>query len=121
MTLEELSRVSQAMGIQSDLLCFFYREGSGSGVLIALLQRHRFVRGANIFTDRSTDGRKKRGIVSFGNREPWRNRMSFSQEAGPFVGALSIGFISTAKGCCIEEEAAALFCTSFPSDIRGRG
>jgi len=67
------------------------------------------------------DGRKERGVVIFGNKEPWRNRMSFSQEAGPFVGALYIGFISTAKGCCIEEEAAALSCTSFLSDIRDRG
>jgi hypothetical protein len=46
--------------------------------------------------------------VVFGNREPWRIRMSFSQEGGPFVGSLFIGFISTAKGCCIEEEATAL-------------
>ena len=56
----------------------------------------------------------------FGKREPLRNRMSFSQEAGPFVGALFIGFVSTAKGCCIEEEAAALSCPSFLSDIRDR-
>jgi len=29
MTLEELSRVSQAMAIQSDLLCFSYRQAGG--------------------------------------------------------------------------------------------
>ena len=56
----------------------------------------------------------------FGNREPWRNRILFSQEAGPFVGALYIGFISTAKGCDIDREAGALSCTSFLSDIRDR-
>ena len=77
--------------------------------------------GADIFTNRSTDGREERGFVIFGNRGPWRNRMSFSQEAGPFVGAWFIGFISTAKGCCIEEEAATPPCTSFLSDIRDRG
>ena len=47
-------------------------------------------------------------MVIFGNKEPWRNRMQFSQEGGLFVGSLFIGVISTAKGCCIEEEAAAL-------------
>jgi len=46
--------------------------------------------------------------------------MSFSQEAGPFVGAWDIGFISTVKGCCIEEEAAALPYTFFLSDRRDR-
>ena len=33
MTLEELSRVSQAMGIQSGLLCFYYPRAGGSGAL----------------------------------------------------------------------------------------
>jgi hypothetical protein len=37
MTLEELSRVSQAMGIQSDLLCFFYRKTGGPEAVLALL------------------------------------------------------------------------------------
>jgi hypothetical protein len=37
MTAEELSRVSQAMAIQSDLLCFFYRQSGGEGALLALL------------------------------------------------------------------------------------
>jgi hypothetical protein len=54
------------------------------------------------------DGREGWDLVIFGKKESWRNRMSFSQKAGRFVGALYIGFISTAKGCCIEEEAAAL-------------
>ena len=77
--------------------------------------------GVNIFTNRFTDGGEERGLVSFGKREPWRNRMLFSQEAGEFVVAWFIGFISTAKGCYIDREAAALSCTSFLSDIRGRG
>ena len=33
----------------------------------------------------------------FGNRGPWQNRMSFSQEAEPCVGALYMGFISTLR------------------------
>jgi hypothetical protein len=37
MTLEELSRVSQAMAIQSDLHCFFYQQAGGQGALLALL------------------------------------------------------------------------------------
>jgi hypothetical protein len=37
MALEELSRVSQAMAIQSGLLCFFYRQAGGYGALLALL------------------------------------------------------------------------------------
>jgi hypothetical protein len=37
MTLEELSRVSQAMGIQSNLFCFFYRQAGGSGAVLVLL------------------------------------------------------------------------------------
>ena len=67
------------------------------------------------------DGRKERGVVIFGNKEPWRNRMSFSQEAGPFVVAGFIGFISTTKGCDIDREAAGLSCTSLLSDIRDKG
>ena len=58
--------------------------------------------------NRAMDGRKGRGVVIFGNKEPWRNRMQFSQEGGLFIGSLFIGVISTAKGCCIEEEATAL-------------
>jgi len=77
--------------------------------------------GANIFTNRSTDRGEERGLVIFGNRGPWRNKMSFSQEAGLFVVALFIGFISTAKGCCIDREAATPPCTFFLSDIRDRG
>jgi hypothetical protein len=37
MTLEELSRVLQAMGIQFDLLGFFYRQAGGSEAVLALL------------------------------------------------------------------------------------
>jgi hypothetical protein len=37
MTLEELSRVSQAMAIQSGLLCFFYRQAGGEVGLLVLL------------------------------------------------------------------------------------
>jgi hypothetical protein len=59
--------------------------------------------------------------VVFGNRGPWRNRMSFSQGAEPFVGVLFIGFNSTAKGCCIDREAAAPPSTFFLSDKRDRG
>jgi hypothetical protein len=79
------------------------------------------VRGADIFTNRITDGGEERGLVSFGKRGPWRKRMSFSQEDGQFVVAWFIGFISMAKGCDIDREAAALSCTSFLSDRRGRG
>ena len=121
MTLEELSRVSRAMAIQSDLLCFFYRQAGGSGDLLALWYRYGFVTSTNIFTNRPTDGREERGVVFFGNRGPWRNRMSFSQGAEPFVGALFIGFNSAAKGCCIDGEAATPPCTSFLSDILDRG
>jgi hypothetical protein len=42
--------------------------------------------------------------------------MSFSQEVGEFVVAWFIGFTSTAKGCDIDREAAALSCTSFLTD-----
>jgi hypothetical protein len=70
MTLEELSRVLEAMGIQSDLLCFFYRQAGGLGAVLALLERYRLVTGVNIFINRSTDGREGRGFVVFGNREP---------------------------------------------------
>jgi hypothetical protein len=85
MTLEELSRVSQAMVIQSGLLCFFYQQAGGEGGLLALLERYGFVTGINIFTNRIVDEREEQGWVIFGNRGPWRKRMSFSQEAGPFV------------------------------------
>jgi len=37
MTLEELSRVLQAMGIQSDLLCVFYQEAEGEGAWLVVL------------------------------------------------------------------------------------
>jgi hypothetical protein len=37
MTLEELSRVLQVMAIQSDLLCFFYRQAGGEGALLGVL------------------------------------------------------------------------------------
>jgi len=50
--------------------------------------------------------------------------MSFSQEGGEVVVVVVvwfIGFISTAKGCCIDREAAALSYTSVLSDRRGRG
>ena len=67
------------------------------------------------------DGREGRDLAVFGNREPWRNRMSFSQEGGPFVGSLFIGVISTARGCCIDREAARLPSTFFISDRRDRG
>ena len=77
--------------------------------------------GANIFTNSFTDGGEERGLVSFGKRRPWRNRMSFSEKAGLFVVAWVIGFISSAKGYDIDREAAALSCTSFLSDIWGRG
>ena len=76
---------------------------------------------ANIFTNRFTDGGEERGLVSFGERGPWRNRMSFSQEDRPFVVAWFIGLISTVKDCDIDREVAVLSCTSFLSDIRGRG
>ena len=89
--------------------------------MLALLYRYWFVTGGNIFTNRSTDGREERGVVIFGHRGPWRNRMSFSQEAGQFVVAWFIGFISTAKGCDIDREAAPPSGTSFLSDIQGRG
>jgi len=62
--------------------------------------------------------------VVLGNRGPWRKRMSFSQEGGEVVVVVVvwfIGFISTAKGCCIDREAAALSYTSVLSDRRGRG
>ena len=57
----------------------------------------------------------------FGNREPWRNRMSFSQEARPFVGVRFIGLISTVKGRGIDREAARPACTFYLSDILDRG
>ena len=76
--------------------------------MLALLERYRLLTGVNIFINRSTDGREGRGFVVFGNKEPWRNKMSFSQEARSFIGAMFIGFISTAKGCCIDREAATL-------------
>jgi hypothetical protein len=88
---------------------------------MALLNRYGFVMGVNIIPNRSTDGREERGFVIFGNREPWRNRMSISQETGPFVGALFIGFLSTAKGCCIDREAATPPRTFFLSGIPDRG
>jgi hypothetical protein len=37
MTLEELSRVLQAMAIQSDLLWFFYRQAGRSGAVLGFL------------------------------------------------------------------------------------
>lgn len=77
--------------------------------------------GANIITNGTTDGGEGRGFVVFGNRGPRRNRMSFSQEAGRFIVAWFIGFISTAKGRGIDREAAALPSTVFLSGIRGRG
>ena len=79
--------------------------------------------GANIFTNRFTDGGEERGWVIFGKRDPWRKRMLFSQEVGAFVVVVVgfIGFISTAKGCDIDREAATLSYTSFLSDRRGRG
>ena len=77
--------------------------------------------GANIFTNRSMDGREGWDLVVFGNREPWRIRMSFSQEGGPFVGSLFIGVISTARGCYIDREVVTLPSTFFLSDIRDRG
>ena len=89
--------------------------------MLALLERYRLVAGVNIFINRCTDGREGRGFVVFDNRGPRRNKMSFSQEAGPFMGAMFIGFISTAKGCCIDREAATLSCPFFLSDIRDRG
>lgn len=61
MTHEELSRVLRAMGIQSDLLCFFYRQAGGLGAVLAVLQGYWFVTGANIITNKSTDGREERG------------------------------------------------------------
>jgi hypothetical protein len=57
----------------------------------------------------------------FGNREPWRNRMSFSQEGGEFAVAWFIGSISTIKGCDIDRKAAALSCTVFLSGRLDRG
>ena len=89
--------------------------------MLVLLSRYGFITGVNIFANRCTDGGEEPELVSFGKRGPWRNRISFSQEDGPFVVAWFIGFISTAKGCDIDREAAALSCTSFLSDIRGRG
>ena len=77
--------------------------------------------GANIFTNRPTDRGEGRGLVIFGNRGLWRKRMSFSQEAGPFVVAGFIGFISTARDCCIDRETAAPPWASFLFDIRDRG
>ena len=56
-----------------------------------------------------------------GNRGPWRNRMSFSQEVEPLVVTEFIGFISPTKGCGIDREAAVLSCASFLSDRRDRG
>ena len=57
----------------------------------------------------------------FGNREPWRKRMSFSQEAGPVVGVRFMGFILSAKGRDIDREAATPPWTFFLSDMRDRG
>ena len=67
------------------------------------------------------DGWEERGVVIFGNREPWRNRMSFSQGTGPFVGAWFMGLTSTVKGRGIDREAATPPWTFFLSDIRDRG
>jgi hypothetical protein len=89
--------------------------------VLALLERYSFVTGVNLLINRFMDGRKEQGVVSFGNKKPRRNKMSFSQEAGPFIGAMFIGFILTAKGCCIDREAATLSCPFFLSDIRDRG
>ena len=74
-----------------------------------------------MFPDRSTDGREGGDWVFFGKREPWQNRMFFSQEAGRFVGLVFIGVISIAKGGYIDREAATPPYTSFLSDIRDRG
>ena len=74
-----------------------------------------------MFTNSSADGGEERGFVLFGNREPWRNRMSFSQEVGWLVVAWSIGLISTAKGHGIDREGGTLPYTSFLSDIWDRG
>ena len=89
--------------------------------MIAPLLRYGFVTGTNIFTNRSMDGGKEPGFVIFGNRGPWRSRMSFSQGAGLFVGVWFIGFISTTKGCCIDREAETLPSTVFLFGIRDRG
>jgi hypothetical protein len=46
--------------------------------------------------------------------------MSFSQEAGQFVVAWFIGFISTAKGCCIDRAVEVPLYTFFLSGRRDR-
>ena len=61
MTLEELSRVLQAMGIQSNLLCYFYRQTSESRAELGFLWGYGFVMGGNIGTNRSPEGREERG------------------------------------------------------------
>ena len=61
MTLEELSRVSLAMGIQSNLLCFFYGQTGESRAELSLLWGYGFVMGGNIVTNRSREGREERG------------------------------------------------------------
>ena len=67
------------------------------------------------------DGREERGDVFFGNRGPWRKRVSFSQGAGPFVGVGFIGLISTAKERGNDRGVATPPWTFFLSDIRDRG
>jgi len=58
MTLEELSRVSQAMAIQSYLFCYFYRQAGEERALLPLLYRYWLARGANIVTDWRIDDRE---------------------------------------------------------------
>ncbi len=57
------------MGIQSDLLCFFYRQAGESRAMLGVLEGCRFVTGASIVVNRVTDGREERGGVVFGNRD----------------------------------------------------
>ena len=58
MALEELSRVSQAMAIQSCFLCYFYRQAGEERALLPLLYRYWLARGANIVIDWRSDDRE---------------------------------------------------------------
>lgn len=93
MTLEELSRCALLWGFNDVFSVFSYGEAYKMGVLVSGKDGNWSIRSVREGINRPMDSRDPREYTILGNKRPWRNWVSFSQEWGSFVFSLVRGLL----------------------------
>ena len=82
MTLEERSRCARLWGFNHVFSVFSYRKAYELGVFLSLMDWNWSVMSASEGINWPIDPRDAWEYMILGNKRPWRNRVSFSQEGG---------------------------------------